>query len=298
MSAVKKTAKPKKTAMQKIVDARMKRIDAEAEATRVVRTGKTKAERDAAQKKLDVIYEAEDKERFKYNENIRRKVLKQAAGDMMDLHTADGRKVATVPRAPFTVWALNRTSLKHLAPPWKTVAPPGLKLQMDEPAHTDWFFGATIYITPDERVRARFPHAETLDEAKELASAWGVKLGRYDFDYNGLLNEASHHEMWELQERLGDFETPVVVDAGDVTGTVGKEIVVLPDLSPDHVGKITKARGIITQVGGKVAHIAQLALERSITIMRVDDAVTRFPAGTKLTLYPGEGRIRVSMDRR
>lgn len=294
MSAAKK---PKRSATQKLVDARMRRIKAEAHDTFVVRTSKSKEERDAAQKRLDAAYEREDKERFKFNEDIRRKVLKQAKGDMMDLHTADGRKIATVPRAPFMVWALGRTSLKHLAPPWETVSPPGLKLQMDEPAHTDWFYGATIYITPDERVRARFPHAETLDEAKELAQAWGVKLGRYDFDYNGLLHEASNHEMFELQDRLGNFETPVVVDAGDVTGTVGKEIVVLPDLSPAHVAKIVKAKGIITQVGGKVAHIAQLALERSITIMRVDDAVTRFPEGTKLTLYPGEGRIYVSVNR-
>ncbi len=296
MNAAAKT-KPKRSATQKIVDARMRRIKAEARDTVTVRTAKTKEERDAAQRRLDVAYEREDKERFKFNEEIRRKVLKQSKGDMMDLHAKDGRKVATVPRAPFMVWALNRTSLKHLAPPWQTISPPGLKMQMDEPAHTDWFYGATIYVSQDERVRARFPHAETLDEAKELAQAWGAKLGRYDYDHNGLLSEAADHESFELQEKLGDFQTPVVVDAGDVVGEVGKEIVVIPNLQPDHVDKIARAKGIITQVGGAVAHIAQLALERSITIMRVEDAMTRFPEGTKLSLYPGEGRIYVWVNR-
>lgn len=283
---------------QKLVDSRVRRMSAEARDASIALRGATKKARDAAQRRLDAVYEREDKVRFKFNEDIRRKVLKQAKGDMMHLHTADGRRVATVPRAPFMVWALGRTSLKHLAPPWQVISPPGLKLQMDEPVHTDWFYGATIYITPDERVRARFPHAETLDEAKELASAWGVKLGRYDFDYNGLLNDAAYHEMFELQERLGDFKTPVVIDAGAVSGVVGKEIVVLPDLSPDHVKKIAQAKGIVTQVGGKVAHIAQLALERGITIMRVDDAERRFPEGTRLSLYPSEGRIYVSVERR
>jgi phosphohistidine swiveling domain-containing protein len=297
VSPARRTAKPRKTATQKIVDARVSRLKTEAQDAFLVRTAKTKKERDAAQRRLDAAYEREDKERFKFNEEIRRKVLEQAKGDMMDLHTKDGRKVATVPRAPFIAWALNRTSLKHLAPPWQAVSPPGLKLQMDEPAHTDWFYGATIYVTQEERLRTRFKSAETLDEAKELAQAWGVKLGRYDFDYHGPLDEASHHEAFELQEKLGDFEAPVIVDAGDVQGEVGKEIIVLPDLQPDHVDKIVRAKGIITQVGGKVAHIAQVALERSITIMRVENAVTRFPEGTKLSLYPSDGRIYVWVQR-
>jgi len=287
-------AAKKKSSTQRLMDEAV----AEARDMLTVRTSKVKKERDAAQRRLDAVYERQDKERFKYCEEIRRKVLKQAKGDMMDLHTQDGRKVATVPRAPFMVWALHRTSLKHLAPPWKIISPPGLKLQMDEPSHTDWFFGATIYISEDERLMKRFPSAETLDEAKELAGAWGIKLGRYDFDYNGLLSEAAHNEQYKLQEDLGNFEAAVVVDAGEVCGKVGEEIVVLPNLQPEHVDKIVKAKAIITETGGKVAHIAQLALERSITIMRVPDACHRFPVGTKMTLYPSEGEIYVSVSRR
>ncbi len=273
-----------KTAAARRVDATLKRAKAERENAQLAMYAPTKKQRDAAQQRLDAAYEREDKERYRFAESIRRKVLAQAAGDMIDLHTKDGRRVATVPRAPFMVWALHRTSLKHLAPPWQTVSPSGMKLQLDEPAHTDWFYGATIYITEDERLKARFPHAETLDEAKELAQAWGVKFERYDFDYTGPLNDAAHNEMFELQWKLGNFEAPVIVDAGDVSGIVGEQIVTLPDLQPDHVDKIAKAEGIITQTGGKVAHIAQLALERSITIMRVTDAVTRFPAGTHRAL--------------
>lgn len=288
--------KSAKTSTQRIADARRKTWEAEQRDRLVARTG-TPAEKKAAQKRLDAAYAREDKERFKFNEEIRRKVLKQAAGDMMDLHTSDGRRVATVPRAPFMVWALHRTSLKHLAPPWQTVSPSGLKLQLDEPAHTDWFYGATIYITEEERLRSRFRSAETLDEAKELAQAWGVKLGRYDFDYNGPLQEASYHEMFELQERLGDFEAAVVVDAGSVEGEVGKTIVVLPGLQPDHVDKIVKAKGIITQTGGKVAHIALVALEKSITVMRVPDACTRYLVGSRVRLDPAEGKIHHYFER-
>jgi phosphohistidine swiveling domain-containing protein len=246
----------------------------------------------------DARYAREDKERFEFNLEIRNKVLAQAAGDMMDLHLDDGTLIATVPRAPFMHWALGRTTLKHLAPPWETVAPGSLKMPMDDPNHTDWFFGATLHV--DITKTSGVLNCVDAEEAEELRQAWGIKdKGQFDYDYdhNSLLHKAASHEMFELQWHLGDFEAAVVVDAGDVEGEVGQEIVVLKDLQPDHVDKIARAKGIITETGGRVAHIAQLALERSITIMRVPDATTRYPAGAKLTLQPSEGKVHMSVKR-
>ena len=151
----------------------------------------------------------------------------------------------------------------------------------DDPYHTDWFFGATIHISETE-------------EEKEHREAWGIGA-EFHYDYHGPLSEAAFHEMFELQSRLGNFDAAVVVDAGEVYGEVGKDIVVLPDLQPDHVDKIVGARGIITQVGGRAAHIAQVALERNVTIMRVPDACTRYLVGTTLRLVPEEGKIDVDV---
>lgn len=241
-----------------------------------------RADRDKAEQER---YAREDAERLAANEKIRADILAQAAGDMMDLHTKDGVKVATVPRAPFVNWALNRTSLKHLAPPWNIVAPMGMKMPMDDQHHTDWFYGATVHVT----------EAQT-EEQKEIARAWR-RDDPFHYEYSGPLHDAAHNEMWKLQDALGEFEAAVIVDAGEVSGEVGKDVIVLSDLSPDHVDKIAGARAIITETGGRVAHLAMVALERSITIMRVSDAVTRYPVGTKLTLTPATGKIETDVNR-
>ena len=240
-----------------------------------------KEERRRARVAEEERLEQQEKEHVAECVKIRAEVLAKAGDDMVDLHTREGVKVATVPRAPFYKWALGRTSLRHLAPPWDPVSFPGMKMGGDDPYHTDWFFGATIHISETE-------------EEKEHREAWGIGA-EFHYDYHGPLSEAAFHEMFELQSRLGNFDAAVVVDAGEVYGEVGKDIVVLPDLQPDHVDKIVGARGIITQVGGRAAHIAQVALERNVTIMRVPDACTRYLVGTTLRLVPEEGKIDVDV---
>ncbi len=186
-------------------------------------------------------------------------VREQAKKDMFEMPLEDGTSIS-IPRAPFWNWALRRTTLRHLAPSWECIAKGGEKMPCDDPYHTDWVLGAGL----------------TLDKA-----------------YEGPVKDASWKARFELQERLGNFECGVVNSGADVTGTVGKEILVLRDLHPDHLEAMLKAQGIITEAGGRGAHLVQVAMERNIPIMRVEDAFTRFPVGLKLILMPSEGKIRV-----
>ena len=80
-------------------------------------------------------------------------------------------------------------------------------------------------------------------------------------------------------------------------GQIGGAIIVLPSLDPIHLEKLSQARGIITQAGGRLAHLAQVALERGVTIMLVSDAIDRFPEGQSVTLVPAEGRIEIHVQR-
>jgi phosphohistidine swiveling domain-containing protein len=104
--------------------------------------------------------------------------------------------------------------------------------------------------------------------------------------------------MFELQERLGDFACGVIVDAGDVSDEIGKEIVVLASLHPDNLDRMLKAKGVITEAGGAAAHLAQVAMEKNVTIMLAPGATTRYPKGTAVTLIPSEGQIREHYTRR
>lgn len=206
-------------------------------------------------------------------EVIREDVISQAKGDFIKLRLEDGTVIAAVPRAPFMNWALRRTSLKHHAPAWKPIAPSGMKMLNDDPYHTDWFFGATHIAQPSGD--------------KTWTEKW------YHYDHNGDLNKAAYHEMFELQTQLGECSCAVVVGGADVTGVIGLDIVVLPNLDPKYVDRVLTAKAVITQAGGKLAHLSTVALEHGIPIMLVEDACTRFIEGETVTVCPSEGEIRV-----
>lgn len=209
---------------------------------------------------------------------IGEKVREQAGDDTFVLvvpadareHDALGRPVepvpareVVVPRAPFVCWALSRTSLRHLSPPWDLVARSGVKMMLDDPYHTDWMLGAGL----------------------DLSEDYGISKP---------VTAAAHEELYRLQEELGNFEAAVLVDYGPVSGIVGNEILVLPDLSPDHAEAAmeAKVKAIITERGGQLAHLAIVGRETGWTIMRVPDATTRYPEGVLLTLNPADGTIR------
>lgn len=190
----------------------------------------------------------------------REAILKQAGGDMITLTSPTG-KVFTTPRAPFLHWCVGKESRvlpEVKLPPWKPVCPSGLKMSNDDPFHTDWVVGAGL--TPEEAYK------EDLNEA-----AWQVR--------------------GEVSKDLLSFDCAVVVDNGSACGVVGETILMLPNLSPDHAGKITpEIRGIVTLTGGAMAHMALVASEQKITIMRVEKAI---PEGTLVTLHPETGKIEI-----
>ena len=222
-------------------------------------------------------YAEEDKRWRRTLSVIRAQVLHQANGDTMDLFHR-GKLVATVPRAPFVCWAMSRTRQRHLAPEWEPRSPSGLKLAGDDRFHSDWFFASAIYNPEESEV--------------EIDPETGGPL-RYPYNHESPLERAASDAMFELQTTLGRFTVAVIVDGDPVTGVVGKDIIVLPNLSPDHLPRLVNARGVVTEAGGKAAHLAQVALERSLPMMLMPDARTKLRDGDTITMTPAEGRIRV-----
>lgn len=78
---------------------------------------------------------------------IAAEVRARAADNFFPLELLDGR-VIQVPRAPFVHWALSRLPdiRLELLPPWTPVSPSGIKMQCDDPFHTDWVLGAGLTI--------------------------------------------------------------------------------------------------------------------------------------------------------
>lgn len=82
----------------------------------------------------------------------------------------------------------------------------------------------------------------------------------------------------------------LVAGAGVVlTGTVGVDVVVLPNMRPDHVPLLQRARLLVVEAGGATVHLGQVAREMGVAVVLREDAVPRFPAGTVLTVELGTG---------
>lgn len=194
----------------------------------------------------------------------RKTILERNGGEMLDLTDVEGNVVATVPKRPFMAYALARTESKHLAS-WEPVCPQGLKLPGDSRAHTDWFVGM----------------GGTLEDG---------------YPYDSPLHRAATHTMFLVQEAVAGVSCSVLVPGPAVEGVVGQDVVVLPNLAPDHLPKLLTARAVITEQGGELAHLAQVALERSIPMVRMEDARTRFRPGMRVRVDATRGEVRSSTD--
>ncbi len=94
----------------------------------------------------ELAYAEEDAQRALEFTRIATQVREQAGENVFPLTLLDGR-VVQVPRAPFMHWALSRVpDLQPTLPAWEPVSPSGVKLQNDDPCHTDWVLGAGLSI--------------------------------------------------------------------------------------------------------------------------------------------------------
>ena len=80
----------------------------------------------------------------------------------------------------------------------------------------------------------------------------------------------------------------VVAGRGCVTGVVGDDIVVLPNMHPSHAMAVMQARGVVAEVGGALAHLAVVCRE-----MVLPDACTTLTPGMRVTLDPARCEILV-----
>lgn len=92
------------------------------------------------------------------------------------------------------------------------------------------------------------------------------------------------------------YRAAVVSAGGSITGVVGEDIAVLPDMHPSRSGQAWDARAVVAEVGGPLAHMALVAREMNKTMMVMSDACTLLRPGTRVTLIPARCEIQVHDD--
>ncbi len=235
---------------------------------------------------LEVEAERAERARRKECEAALEAVMAQAAlpgrGGWLDLHV--GGDVLRVPRAPFEHWCLDRCRAGHLAPPWDPCSRSGMKLEGDDPMHTDWLLGAGL-----DPLTLRWYGPEP--EARTLS-------------------EAAHDLMGEVQRRVLGHRCAVLADGGFRTGRAyvadrvredmpsEGDVVVLPDASADWLDVVVAACGtgagaVVVARGGAMAHLIVVTAARGATIVRDPDAMRRHVDGQSLSVDPVEGTVAI-----
>lgn len=220
--------------------------------------------------------EAEEEERQRV-QRLHERVVAQASapggGGFIEL-ALDG-EVRKVPRAPFENWVLWRTAGAHLAHPWQFVSSPGERMLIDDAYHTDWLVGTDPTFLQRDRDSA--------------------------------FRDGCYKARGDAQERLLGFKCAVLAGRGRVRGRVlhprpdqevpPGSILVIPTGDPEYTIPALSAGGtgcVITEKGGTLTHLVQVALEDGLRIVRVENALTLYPEGTPVTVDLERGEIQVS----
>lgn len=202
-------------------------------------------------------------------------ITEQAAGNYFPLsYTRNGEAVTVmVPTAPFENWAMWRTIGADLALPWTKVCPSGLKMHGDDAYHTDWMVGA------------------------------GLELDAFNAPGSDL-NDRAFERYFALQEEKLKFDAAVLCGSKHAYGAVvhpkaGESvaqdaIAVIPNAGPRYLQAALTAAGVVVEQGGAMAHLVTIGREQGVTIMRVENARTLYPVGSRVSLDPKTGSVSLS----
>ena len=196
-----------------------------------------------------------------------------------------GDQTLKVPKGAFECWALRRTLDREDATPWKVISGEAWKQLGDDPYHTDWMLGAGLDLSV-------WQTDETLQEAA------------YD-----ALQALQHRNISELpdDEIEEDYDThKAAILVAPMTTVVGQvwhglpecgppenlRIAVIPNLGPQYTEAL-EASLVISEAGGKLAHLSQIGRERGVPILRLAKACEKLPEGTWIRVEVGSGIIEV-----
>ena len=172
-----------------------------------------------------------------------------------------------IPYAPFEAYAMRRYDRIEMSK-WVPVSHSGIKIYGDDPYHSDWVIGAGLTSENYEK------------ETKKQSE------GIYD-------------KLEKIQRDLYNYHCLVLLGRGKASGSIyfpeetgsGDGIAVIPSLDPKFLPLVIMARGIITEAGGKMAHLVSVMKEREMPIVRMKNACSRLEGFQSAIIDCDEGRV-------
>lgn len=216
--------------------------------------------------------------------DLRELILARAGDDLVELAWEAKGDVpagkAMIPRAPFVIWCFARLKWFHaLLPEWQPISPPGMKIwAMDDPIHTDWVIGGGF-------------------DPQDRDLYWGAKSEAAERLRSRLQDEFDERKRAENEAVTTLVTGPkvvgtVILGLPGVTPAPGL-VVIVPSLHSRYLWAVTGAAAVITEAGGEVAHLAQVARERAVPVVRAERALERWGEGDVVEVDPEARTVRV-----
>jgi hypothetical protein len=227
-------------------------------------------DRDATNLAKEALFNAN--EAFKLAK-LRVRIRQQAetCGGFLQLAVKDpykGNYDLEVPAKPLLRWASrNWYGVASGLAPWAVICPQGMKMQCDNPMHTDWIVGAGL----DPAMAYNMEHPVN-------QAAW---------QYAVALSKGNGEDFVRLAGK-GKAVGRIVFPAPNA-GVPDGCIAVVPNAGVDYeiamLSACKSGRGaVIAAVGGKLAHLATVARETEGRVALVENAMTAFTEGELVEL--------------
>lgn len=203
-------------------------------------------------------------------------IIEQAGDNWLTIGTIDGKNIK-VPLAPFENWCLWRGDGAHLALPWTTVCPSGLKMFGDDPYHTDFLIGAGLDL--DAMADHDSPLSRLVWDMRQKIQE--EKLG---FKVAVLCGTGQSQTLKAVHPKRGEECKP-------------DEVAIIPNAGPHYVAAAMTAGAVICEQGGAMAHLVTVSREKDVKIVRVENARKLYPVGMHLVVDCQNGEVRVPFNR-
>lgn len=196
-------------------------------------------------------------------------ILKQNQDLGYGLRAIDfGEKIGVrqVPLAPLIVWAAGHLrkyqKVEAAIPSWSPVNPSGVKLNMDDPTHTDWMLAAGL-LDPD---------------------LWGQDLDKRMWQVSEDLQMELTGTKFHVLAAGKSAATGVIKFCKSADAVDHDTIAIVPNASVNYYEIALRAAATIVIEGGAMSHLAVNGLADNLLIVRVSSAKASFKDGDHVTL--------------
>jgi phosphohistidine swiveling domain-containing protein len=195
----------------------------------------------------------------------------------MDAPEVGGKRTVSYPVVLALAFALSKTNSADLAPAWQPVSPPGLKMDNDDPLHSDLWLALGFDLN---WTAYGLNHPDNI-----LLQALASHLQRTTLGYQlHILTAAGQKSVSGIVRSAADFDKR---EAHEPT------ILLAPHAGEDFHSMAMVSKAVICQQGGKLAHLAIVGREMGIPIIRIDGAMSKFRTGMPVTIDLVKGLVEL-----